>query len=153
MGFLAAVQTLAHGLGISSSENCVQYSAARAKASSHPMRRVVIEVVFLHVAEVGILEIVVVRRVMDPLFSYVGLESTGDHHRSGERRKEKNRQGSKHKQEWQQIADLAAHVVTIKGSFVMSKVKRVKILIRQAREKPLVPLLRYFEMPMQDITM
>src|SRR6266849_5997068 len=101
MGFLAAVQTLAHVLGISSPENCVQYSAARAKAPGHPMRRVVIEVVFLHVAEVGISEIVVVRRVMDPLFSYVGLESTGDHHRRSERRKEKNGQGSKHNKEWQ----------------------------------------------------
>jgi len=117
------------------------------------MRCVVIEVVLLHVAEVGISEIVVVRRVMDPLFSYVGLESTGDHHRSGEGRKEKNGQRSKHNKEWQQIAHLAAHVITVKGSFVVPEVNRVKILIRQAREKPLIPLLRYFEMPVKDITM
>ena len=117
------------------------------------MRRVMIEVVFLHVAEVGISEIVVVRRVMDPLFGYVGLESTGDHHRSCERRKEKNAQRSKNDKEWQQIAHLAAHVVTVKGSFVMPEVKRVKILIRQARVKPLIPLLRYFEMLVKDITM
>src|SRR5258705_11906603 len=126
---------MANVLGISSSENHVQYSAACAKASSHPMRRVVIEVVFLHVAEVGISEIVVVRRVMDPLFGYVGLESTRDHHRSGERRKEKNAQGPKHNQERQQVAHLAAHMVTIKGSFVMSEMKGVKILIGQARKK------------------
>jgi hypothetical protein len=142
-----------HVFGEASTEDYVQDAAARAKTSSHPVRRVVIEVVFLHVAEVGISKIVVVGRMMDPLFSNVGLESASDHHRSGERRKEKNAQGSRHKQEWQHIAELAAHVITIKRSFVVSEVKRVKILIRQARETPLVPLLRYCEVPMQDITM
>ena len=94
------------------------------------MRRVVIEVVFLHVAEVRILEIVIVRRVMDPLFRYVGLESPGDHHRRSERRKEKNGQGSKHEEEWQHIAYLAAHMIAIKGSFMMSEMEWVEILIR-----------------------
>ena len=78
MGF--TVQAMAHVLGISSPEDEVQDAATRAKASRHPMSCVMIEVVFLHVAEVGIVEIVVVRCVMDPLFSYVGLESPGDHH-------------------------------------------------------------------------
>ncbi len=143
---------MSHVFGEASTEDYVQDATARAKASGYPMRRVVIEVMFLHVAEVGISEIVVVRRMMDPLLSNVRLEGAGNHHRSGERGKEKNAQGSKHNQEWQHIAELAAHVITIKGPFVVSEVKRVKVLIRHAREKPLVPLLRYWEMLMQDIT-
>ena len=87
-----AVQTLAHVLGVSGLENYVQYAAAGTEAPGNSLRRVVIEMMLLHVAEIRTLEIVVVRRVMNPLFSDVGLERTGKHHRSRKGRKEKNTQ-------------------------------------------------------------
>ena len=151
--YLGAVQTLAHVLGISGLENHIQYSAAGAEAPGNSLRRVVIEMMLLHVAEIRTLEIVVVRRVVNPLFSDVGLERTGKHHRSRKGRKEKDTQRRAYQKERQHVAHLAAHVIAVKGSFVMPEVKRVKILIRQTREKLLVPLLRNLEMTVQDIAM
>jgi hypothetical protein len=146
-----AVQASPHILRVASFENGVQYAAAGTEAPGYPMRSVMIKVVPLHVAKVWIAEIVVVRRVVDPLFGDIRLESAGYYHRSGESWKDENANQAPYYEQRQHVAQFAAHVITVKGMFVMPEMKRVEILIRQARDKPLVPLLRYFEMSMKNI--
>ena len=98
-----------------------------------------IEVVLLHVAEVWSAKIVVVRCVMNPLFSDVGLESPGNYHYSREGRKEKNTQRHANHKQRHQIAQLAAHVITIERPLVVTEMRRVKKLICQEGQMFLVP--------------
>ena len=90
IGFRATVQSLAHVRGIAGLKNEVQYAAAGTEASGHAVGGVMIEVMLLHVAEIGIAKIAKMGRVMDPLFGDIGLESEGHHDRSGKGWKKQN---------------------------------------------------------------
>jgi hypothetical protein len=144
---------LAHVAGVASHENEIKDPAAGTEASGHTVRGVMIEVVFLHVTEIGIFEIVEVRSVVDPLFCDIGLESCGQNNGRREGRKKKNAQGDEDKEKRQQILNAATHVVAVKGPFVMTKMQRVEILVCQARPDSFVSPLRYFPMPVQDKAM
>lgn len=152
-GFRATVQSLAHVRGVTGLKNEVEYATAGAETSGHAVGGVMIEVMLLHIAEVGIAKIAEVGRVVDPLFGNIRLESEGHHNRSGEGRKEQNAERHAGKKERQQIAHPAAHVLAVKRFFVMSKVRWVEVLIRNPRPEPFVPALRYFPMAVQDKAM
>ena len=98
-----------------------------------------IEVVLLHVAKIRSAKIVVVRCVMNPFFSDVGLESSGNYHYSREGRKEENTQRHANHKQRHQIAQLAAHVITIERPLVVTEMRRVKKLICQEGQMFLVP--------------
>ena len=153
VGFRATVQSLAHVWGIAGLKNEVKYAAAGTETPGHAVGGVMIEVMLLHVAEIGIAKITEVGRVVDPLFGNIRLESEGHHNRSGEGRKKQNTERHAGKKERQQIAHAAAHVFSVERFFVMSEMRWVEILIRHPRPESLVPALRYFPMAVQDKAM
>ena len=153
VGFRATVKSLAHVRGVASLKNEVQYAAAGTETSGHAVGGVMIEVMLLHVAEIGIAKIAEVGRVVDPLFGNIRLESEGHHNRSGEGRKEQNAERHAGKKERQQIAHAAAHVFSVERFFVMSEMRWVEILVCHTRPESLVPALRYFPMAVQDKAM
>jgi hypothetical protein len=114
-----AVESLADVLGEASHENEIKYPAAGAEASGHALGGVMIEVMFLHVPEVGIAKIVEVRGVMNPFFGDIGLEREGQDNRSSERWEQQNTQWHSDEEERQQIAHASAHVIAVKRFFVM----------------------------------
>ena len=79
VGFRATVQSLAHVRGVAGLKNEVQYSAAGPETSGHAVGGVMIEVMLLHVAEIGIAKTAEVGCVVDPLFGDIRLESEGHH--------------------------------------------------------------------------
>jgi hypothetical protein len=108
-----------------------------------------IEVMLLHVTEIRVAKIVEVGRVMDPLFGDIGLESESHHDRSSERWKKKNTQWHTEKEKRQQVFYPAAHMFTIKWSFVVPEMQWVKIFVGYAGPESFIPPLRYFPMPVQ----
>ena len=110
-----------------------------------------VEVMLLHVAEIGIAKVAEVGRVVNPLFSDIGLEREGHHDRSGVGWEQQNAQGHPDEEEWQQILYSAAHVFTVKRLFVMPEMRGVEVLVCYARPKPFVASLRYFPMAVQDV--
>ena len=152
-GFRATVQSLAHVRGVTGLKNEVEYATAGAETSGHAVGGVMIEVMLLHVAEIGIAKIAEVGSVVDPLFGDIGLESEGHHNRNGEGWKKQNTERHAGKKERQQIAHATAHVLAVKRFFVMSEMCWVKILICHPRPESLVPALRYFPMAVQDKAM
>src|SRR4030095_4508191 len=123
VGFRATVQSLAHVWGVAGLKNKVQYSAAGTETSGHAVGGVMIEVMFLHVAEIGSTKIAELGRVVDPLFGDISLESEGQHNRSGEGREKKNTERHAGKKERQQIADAAAHVFSVERFLMMSEMR------------------------------
>lgn len=112
-----------------------------------------IEVMLLHITEVGIAKITEVGGVMDPLFGDVGLEKHSHGDRSSERWEKENAQWHQEKEERQQILYPAAHMLSIKRFFMMPKMRWVEILIGDAGPKSLIAPLRYFPVPVQDEAM
>ena len=153
VGSRAPVQSLAHVRGVAGLKNEVQYSAAGTETSGHAVGGVMVEVMLLHVAEIGIAKIAEVGRVVDPLFGNIGLKSEGHHNRSGEGWEKQNTERHAGKEERQQIAHASAHVLSIKRFFVMSEMRRVEILVRHPRPESLVAALGYFPMAVQNKAM
>ena len=153
VSFSPTVKSLANVVGVASLENRVEYSAAGTESSGHTLRRVMIEVMLLHVTEIRIAKIGEVGGVVNPLFGYIRLESRSHHNRSSEGWKKQHTQRHHETEKRQQIAYPAAHMFAVKRLFMMTKMCGVEILVRDLRPESLVAPLRYFPMPVQDIAM
>src|SRR5439155_5719603 len=101
---------------------------------------VVIEMVPFDMPEVRILEVVIVLAVVDPLFSNIALNDASEHHGQCVRGENKTH-GQRDQKNRKQVFQLTIYMSTIERAFVMPEVSRVKVLVSQAGEKLLVPLL------------